>query len=198
MAYWKEPKEVSRLFRIIRRLKSKEIPKAVLFDSGIEFAIHLLIAQKQKSVQRAAIELGGVWAAQYTDVDRTPCFMQAARAEKERRADHDIQLGLVEDLACTTRTTMSIPSKKNPADVKSENADCATHAQSSGHLTTSNLSANASNLGKNDVDELDTSVDGIFQNLGALCTETLQGIAQSLTTMTHSRIRISSCQSAVQ
>lgn len=98
MMYQDQPRESNRLLRILRRLRSKHIPKTVLFDTGIEKSLGLLCNHQNVRVRDAAILLKTQWVIQYSDTDRESSFCHFPVDLAGMRADLSHQFGLVRDM----------------------------------------------------------------------------------------------------
>lgn len=153
MMYQDQPQESNRLLRILRRLRSKRIPKTVLFDTGIEKSIGLLCNHQNVRVREAAISVKTQWVIQYPDTDRESSFCHFPQDLASMRADLSHQYGLVRDMGRAmmgVQTDPPLPSSAGESSSRSSQGNC-----------NNNRKAN---------------VEGIIKNLGPICTETLASV----------------------
>ena len=180
MKYRDQPKESNRLLRILRRLEARRISKIVLFDTGIESAVSLLISHSRCCVQRAALKLAQTWLYQYPEFKRDASFMQTAQDEAKNRADLESNMRLIQDFASTAQAlnidpTQSTSACENTGNSNEENdtstvACCSTtDEQRSDSFSTANASSEAYRHSHG------IAVESIFHGLGPLCADTLAG-----------------------
>ena len=61
VTYHKQPKESSRILRVLRRLDQKELSDDMLLDTGVQFALHLVLVHPRADVKEAAMNLLDKW-----------------------------------------------------------------------------------------------------------------------------------------
>jgi hypothetical protein len=153
MMYQDQPRESNRLLRILRRLRSKHIPKTVLFDTGIEKSLGLLCNHQNVRVRDAAISLKTQWVIQYSDTDRESSFCHFPVDLAGMRADLSHQFGLVRDMGRAMMARQTDPPLSS----------CA--GESSSRSSQGNCNDNHK-----------TNLESIIKNLGPTCTDTLASV----------------------
>ena len=153
MMYQDQPRESNRLLRILRRLRSKRIPKTVLFDTGIEKSLGLLCNHQNVRVREAAISVKTQWVIQYPDADRESSFCHFPADLASMRADLSHQLGLVRDMGRAMMGVQTDPPLPS----------CA--GEGSSRFSQENCNDNRK-----------ANVEGIIEKLGPMCTKTLASV----------------------
>lgn len=150
LRYQDQPRESNRLLRILRRLRSKHIPKTVLVDIGIEKSLGLLYNHQDVRVREAAISLKKQWEIQYPDTDRDAsfCHFPASMSVNLIR-----QLGLIRDMG---RAIMAMQTDSSLSSCTGERS-------------------NRPSQGRRN-DNGGATVESIFKKLGSTCIDTLVGV----------------------
>ena len=90
--YRVQPKESARILRVLRRLHNRQVSRNVLFDSGIEAAVRLLISHEANAVKTAAIRLLKKWQSEHPGTARLASFMQNNKADAASNANQGLRL----------------------------------------------------------------------------------------------------------
>ena len=63
VTYHEQPKESSRILRVLRRLNQKALSDDMILDTGVQFALHPLLDHPRDDVKDAALDLLDKWEA---------------------------------------------------------------------------------------------------------------------------------------